>query len=76
MDHIDNNRLNNKLNNLRWASHQENQMNSSISSKNTSGVKGVYYDKTRNKWVAQISIDGTMKNIGRYDNIEDAIIAR
>lgn len=41
VDHIDNNRTNNYVSNLRWVSNQENQMNSSMSKRNTSGVKGI-----------------------------------
>jgi len=76
IDHIDNSTLNNSINNLRWVSTKENAQNAKLSTKNTSGSKEVTYDKLRNKWRAQIMIDGICINLGRYDNIEDAKAAR
>lgn len=76
VDHIDNNRLNNKLSNLRYATHQENQYNRKMNKSNTSGCKGVYFDKKAKKWRAQIKIDGICIFLGRFDNIEDAKNAR
>lgn len=43
---------------------------------NTSGIKGVYWDKNRNKWVAQIEFKGKTYYLGRYANKEDAREAR
>ncbi len=76
VDHIDNNPQNNHISNLRFATNKENQQNSKLSIKNTSGVKGVYFDKRRKKWRAQIKIDGIRIHIGYFDNLEDAKIAR
>jgi len=76
IDHIDNNRLNNNFSNLRYCTQQENCMNSKLSFKNTSNFKGVYFSKNSNKWMAYISINGKMKHLGYFDNIEDAINAR
>lgn len=47
-----------------------------ISINNTSGTKGVCWDKTRNKWVAQINIRKKAIRLGRFDDINDAIAAR
>ena len=74
VDHIDNNPLNNNVNNLRWATIQENQFNKKKFKNNTSGYRGVRLE--HNKWRAQIRIDGKNKHLGNYDSIEDAIIAR
>jgi len=76
IDHIDNNRLNNNINNLRWATNQENSQNRQLSSNNTSGVKGVSFHKKANKWQAHIKIDGIKIHLGYFDNIEDAKQAR
>ena len=76
MDHIDNNKLNNNINNLRYATSQENSMNRKLSSRNSSNYKGISYDKQRNKWKAQIMINGKVKNLGRFDKIEDAVNCR
>ena len=76
VDHKDNNRTNNYISNLRFATNKENKQNSSISSRNTSNVKGVCWEKSHKKWRAQIKIDGIRIHIGYYDNLEDAKIAR
>lgn len=76
VDHIDNCTTNNKVTNLRYATFQENNRNSSLSSKNTSGVKGVSFHKTCNKWLAQITINGKTKNIGYFNSLEEAKQAR
>ena len=76
VDHIDNNRTNNHIGNLRFATNKENQQNSKLSSRNTSTVKGVYFEKSHKKWRAQIRIDGIKIHIGYYDDLEDAKIAR
>ena len=76
VDHIDNNPNNNNLSNLRWATSQENLRNSQIASNNTSGIKGITFDKSRQKWCAQIRINGKGITIGRYNTIEEATIAR
>ena len=76
VDHKNNNRTNNHISNLRWATNKENSQNSKLSIKNTSKVKGVCWHKRVKKWYAQINIDGIRIYIGYYDNIEDAKIAR
>ena len=76
VDHIDTNRLNNKLDNLRWASNSENNYNSKIRTDNTSGSKGVYFDKSSNKWRVQINVNGKRLYVGRFTKKEDAIKAR
>ena len=74
IDHIDNNKENNNVSNLRFATHQENVRNSKIAKNNTSGVKGVF--KSGNKWKSYICIDGILQHLGCFDNIEDAKLAR
>ena len=76
VDHIDNNRLNNNVSNLRYATSQENSMNRKLNSNNTSKYKGVCYSKLFNRWNAYITINGKMKNLGYFKNLEDAINAR
>lgn len=49
---------------------------SRIRSTNTSGVTGVYYDKSRNLWVAEIMFKHKKYHLGRYTKKEDAIVAR
>lgn len=51
VDHIDRDRSNNKISNLRVVSQQENCNNSSLSSNNTSGVQGVHFEEKLSRWV-------------------------
>ena len=76
VDHIDNNPQNNHISNLRFATNKENQHNSKPSNNNTSGYKGVCWQKRVKKWLARIQIDGISIHIGLFDNLEDAKIAR
>ena len=76
VDHINGVRLDNRWENLRDASHQENMQNMSRPINNTSGVCGVSWDKNKNKWQANIRENGKQKFIGRFDKFEDAVKAR
>ncbi len=76
VDHIDGNPSNNKISNLRIVSQSQNCMNTKIGSANTSGHKGVYWDKRYKKWRAQIGFNSKKIWLGWFDNIEDAIKAR
>ena len=49
VDHINNNKLDNNVSNLRYATNQENQMNRQLNSNNTSNYKGVIFYKPSNK---------------------------
>jgi hypothetical protein len=70
LDHINGDPTDNRIENLRRATHVENNRNSVHSS--TSGVKGVTWDPTRNKWRCQICVLNKNYNLGRYDTIEEA----
>ena len=76
VDHIDRNKLNNHISNLRYATVSENAQNVSINTTNTSGVRGVSLDKKLNKWKVQITVNGIRKHLGYFTNKEDAIAAR
>ena len=60
------NTLNNMKNNLRIATVNQNLYNTNIRKNNTSGYKGVSYDKITNKWQAAISKDGITYSLGRF----------
>lgn len=45
-------------------------------STNTSGVRGVYYDKNSKKWRARLKFRGKLMNFGMYEKFEDAVKAR
>ena len=76
VDHVDHDRKNNYLSNLRFATHTENNQNKSTYSNNTSGVIGVDWKKSNNKWRVQIQINGVKKHLGYFVNKDDAITAR
>ena len=76
IDHINHNKLDNRKNNLRIASPSQNNMNHKLFKNNTSGTSGVSYDRRTNTWHAYISKDYQVINLGRYEDIEDAIMAR
>jgi hypothetical protein len=75
IDHVDMDRTNNRLVNLRLASNGENLRNRSLQRNNTSGHKGVTFDVGRGKWLAQISIDRRHIQLGRFDSIDGAVCA-
>ena len=73
IDHIDGNKANNTIENLRKATKQKNGFNSKLSKSNKSGVKGVSWSESRKKWVVQLSVNGKNKSFGRYNDIDYAI---
>ena len=76
VDHINHNPLDNRKSNLRICSNQQNICNCELAKNNTSGVKGVYWAKDKQKWTVQVTINNKTKYIGRYSTLEEAIKAR
>ena len=76
VDHIDRDKLNNHIDNLRWATHSQNGMNRSAPKSNKSSQTGVHYDKSNKKWTAQIGLNRKNIYLGRFENFEDAVKAR
>lgn len=74
-DHIDGNGLNNQRSNLRPCTHSENMRNRRMGVNNKSGYKGVFWDKNTENWRAQIRINGTKKDLGRFASPEAAYAA-
>jgi hypothetical protein len=74
IDHIDHNRDNNRLSNLRAIPKSHNNRNRLLLSNNTSGASGVY--KAGNKWRAVIGENGKRRNIGNFNTLEEARSAR
>ena len=72
IDHINGDKLDNRIENLRPANDMTNQFNSKLSTKNTSGVKGVVWCKDRNKWKVQIQKNKKTHFFGYFDDINDA----
>jgi hypothetical protein len=71
-DHINGNKLDNRRENLRVCTHAQNTRNRNYQINNTSGYKGVSFDKSRNKWHVAIKVNGLHINKGRYDTVEEA----
>lgn len=76
IDHIDRNSLNNQRSNLRSVTNKQNCENQSLDKRNTSGYRGVSWDKNSHKWSAYIRHNYKLIYLGRYTSIEDAIDAR
>ena len=71
VDHIDNNKLNNDLENLRWINKSGNCRNRIIKN-SSSKYRGVSWNKGHKKWRADIRIDGKSKHLGYFTNEEEA----
>lgn len=72
IDHKDRNPLNNKKENLRCCTNAENIRNRDLQSNNTSGFKGVYFHTNKNKYQAQIKVNGRMIYLGLFENVKNA----
>lgn len=70
VDHKDHCTLNNQRRNLRKADKSKNAGNSIMDKRNTSGRKGVYWNRKTNKWIAQICLNGNRKYIGSFESID------
>jgi hypothetical protein len=76
LDHIDGNPSNNRIENLRSATVAQNQYNRKLNKNSSSGLKGVCFYKTTQKWMAYIRIDRKFINLGYYtDKLEAARVA-
>lgn len=72
IDHINGIRTDNRIANLRLANHSENKWNKGKDIDNTSGYKGIYFDKRRNRWRARITRNKKDFLIGYFKTIEEA----
>ena len=75
IDHINGNPLDNRKENLRLVTPQQNTMNKRSYKNSTSKYKGVYWDKKYNKWRTRITIDNKKKHIGYYQDEREAALA-
>lgn len=75
VDHIDCDGLNCRRANMRWATHSQNSANRKKTRANSSGYKGVSWDKDRRRWVAEIRIHQLRLFLGRFHSAEEAAIA-
>lgn len=75
IDHKDQNRRNNTIDNLREVARQINCMNVSMMRTNTSGCTGVFKSRAGNWWV-EVQIRGKREHVGTFYTFEDAVLAR
>jgi len=76
LDHINNIRDDNRINNLREASRNQNQWNKKKQkNKSSSKYKGVHYFKGRKRWRARIQVNGKSKHLGYYFTEEEAALS-
>lgn len=76
IDHINGDKIDNRIENLRDVTNIENSRNMAVNKRNKSGVLGVYFHKQTGKWCAQISAFGKHVGLGLFSSQSDAIIAR
>ncbi len=72
IDHINRNKSDNRIANLRPATYEQNAQNRLKNIKNTSGYKGVTWHKRDERWQAAITVRKKVIHLGYYKNVEDA----
>lgn len=76
IDHRDLDGTNNRLSNLRAADYAKNGHNRGLNSNNSSGTKGVHFNRAVGKWAARIGVSGSRIELGYFDTCEAAAEAR
>jgi hypothetical protein len=74
LDHINGDRADNRICNLRDATESQNIANSRMQVNNKSGFKGVSWHKYARKWCACIGLNGKVKHLGYFDSPEGAFM--
>lgn len=76
LDHINGDQADYRFSNLREATRSENMANARRGRQNTSGVKGVSFNKAGGKWVAYVQMNGVHHHLGAFPDRADAVSAR
>lgn len=76
LDHVNHDRADNRIGNLRKAGGCDNARNQSLFLTNTSGTSGVHWHKQHKKWCAQIGVDKRLRFLGYFTTQEEAAAAR
>ena len=76
IDHINRNKTDNRIKNLREVTHAQNRQNIGLKNNNKSGATGVFWYANRNKWIAYIRCNGKRHSLGYHVNFQDAVKAR
>jgi hypothetical protein len=72
IDHINGDGLDNRRSNLRLATRSQNMMNAKTVATNSSGYRGVSWQKSKRKWRATICVSGRKTYLGDFKDIEEA----
>lgn len=75
IDHINGDRSDNRIANLRLVTHQQNQWNKGVRGDNATGFNGVHVHSQNGNYVAQITLQGRTKHLGVFDTAEAASAA-
>jgi len=72
IDHINRDRRDNRLANLRECTHAQNMQNTGINKRNTSGFVGAQWNRQRQRWAATIVANGIRRHLGLFDTAKEA----
>ena len=76
VDHVNRDRHDNRIENLRLANHSDNAMNAGLFSHNTTGVRGVSFNKRDQVFYAQLKLQRRTLHLGSFKTLEEAAAAR
>lgn len=76
IDHINGDKTDNKISNLRCVSNEINCKNQSLAKNNTTGILGVHFSSTSRRWIARINAGGNRQYLGCFSTLLDACSAR
>lgn len=75
LDHANRNGLDNRKQNLRFATRSQNNANARVKTNSKSQVKGCWFNPKTNLWVSWLAFEGKKIYVGKFKNLEDAKIA-
>jgi hypothetical protein len=76
IDYKNRNPLDNRKSNLRFVTTSQNAINTKLRITNTSGFKGISWDKTKNKWAVNLMKDGKKKYKQKFESLDEAVLMR
>lgn len=75
IDHVDGDKLNNRIENLRLATASQNCANKRIGRPSKTGFTGVYWNRIVGRYTAQVTVNGETRSLGMYATAEEASAA-